>query len=134
MAKRNKSRYSLPQELARSPKRRPARVADMIRNEVATLLLFGVKDPRVQNVTLVRARVTDDLRTARIYFSCPTDQAAEAKAGLTSARGFIRSHLAKEMKMRYVPELIFEYDTNQDECDRLNSIFEEIKKENDPAS
>ncbi len=133
MAK-NKSRYSLPEELAKSPKRRPARVADMIRNEVASLLLFGVKDPRVQNVTVVRARVTDDLRTARIYFSCPTVEAAEAKAGLTSARGFIRSHLAKEMQMRYVPDLIFEYDTNQDECDHLNSIFAEIEKENESAS
>ncbi len=131
---RNKSRYSLPQELAASPKRRPARVADMIRNEVASLLLFGVKDPRVQNITIVRARVTDDLRTARIYFSCPAEQAKEAKAGLTSARGYIRSHLAKEIKMRYVPELIFEYDTNQDQYDRLNSIFEEIKKDDESAS
>ncbi len=131
---RNKSRYSLPQELAASPKRRPARVADMIRNEVASLLLFGVKDPRVQNITIVRARVTDDLRTARIYFSCPAEQAKEAKAGLTSARGYIRSHLAKEIKMRYVPDLIFEYDTNQDQYDRLNSIFEEIKKDDESAS
>jgi ribosome-binding factor A len=133
MAK-NKSRYSLPQELARSPKRRPARVADMVRNEVASLLLFGMKDPRVQNVTIVRARVTDDLRTARIYFSCAAEKAADAKAGLTSARGFIRSHLAKEMKMRYVPELIFEYDTKQDESDHLNSIFEEIRKDDESAS
>ena len=131
---RNKSRYSLPQELAASPKRRPARVADMIRNEVASLLLFGVKDPRVQNITIVRARVTDDLRTARIYFSCPAEQAKEAKEGLTSARGYIRSHLAKEIKMRYVPDLIFEYDTNQDQYDRINSIFEEIKKDDESAS
>lgn len=131
---KNKSRYSLPQELAASPKRRPARVADMIRNVVASLLLFGVKDPRVQNVTVVRARVTDDLRTARIFFSCPLAQADDALAGLTSARGFIRSHLAKEIKMRYVPELIFEYDTNQDKSDHLNAIFEEIKKENESSS
>jgi ribosome-binding factor A len=133
MAK-NKSRYSLPQELAASPKRRPARVADMVRNEIASLLLFGVKDPRVQNVTIVRARVTDDLRTARVYFSCALERAADAKAGLTSARGFIRSHLAKEIKMRYVPELIFEYDTKQDESDHLNAIFEEIKKDNESTS
>jgi ribosome-binding factor A len=131
---KNKSRYSLPQELAASPKRRPARVADMIRNVIASLLLFGVKDPRVQNVTIVRARVTDDLRMARIFFSCPLEQAGEAMAGLTSARGFIRSHLAKEIKMRYVPELIFEYDTNQDKSDHLNAIFEEIKKKNESTS
>lgn len=133
MAK-NKSRYTLPQELAASPKRRPTRVADMIRNEIATLLLFGVKDPRVQNITVVRARVTDDLRVARVFFSCSLQQAEEAMAGLTSARGFIRSHLAKTMKMRFVPELIFEYDTNQDYSDHINSIFEEIKKDNESSS
>lgn len=127
----HKSRYTLPKELAASPKRRPARVADMIRNEVASLLLFSVKDPRVQNVTLVRARVTDDLRTARIFYSCALEKADDAKAGLTSARGYIRSHLAKVMKLRIVPELIFEYDTNQDETDHLNAIFAEIEKENE---
>lgn len=131
---RKKSRYTLPEELAARPKRRPARVADMIRNEVASLLLFSTKDPRLQSITVVRARVTDDLRTARIFFTCPTEQVDEAKAGLASARGFIRSHLAKEIKMRYVPELIFEYDTGQDESERLNSIFAEIKKEHDPSS
>ncbi len=106
----------------------------MIRNEVASLLLFSTKDPRLQSITVVRARVTDDLRTARIFFTCPTEQVEEAKAGLASARGFIRSHLAKEIKMRYVPELIFEYDTGQDESDRLNSIFAEIKKEHESTS
>ncbi|PLX48336.1 MAG: 30S ribosome-binding factor RbfA [Desulfobulbaceae bacterium] len=131
---RKKSRYTLPEELAARPKRRPARVADMIRNEVASLLLFSTKDPRLQSITVVRARVTDDLRTARIFFTCPTEQVEEAKAGLASARGFIRSHLAKEIKMRYVPELIFEYDTGQDESDRLNSIFAEIKKEHESTS
>ncbi len=130
---RNKSRYTLPKELAATPKRRPARVADMIRNEIATLLLFGVKDPRIQNITVVRARVTDDLRTARVFFSCPREHSDEAMAGLTSARGFIRSHLAKHIKMRFVPELIFEYDTNQDHSDHINSIFEEIKKDNESA-
>jgi ribosome-binding factor A len=129
-----KSRYTLPKELAATPKRRPARVADMIRNVVASLLLFGVKDPRVQNITVVRVRVTDDLRTARIFFSCPAEKAEEAKAGLTSARGYIRSHLAKEIKLRAVPELIFEYDTNQDESDHLTAIFEEIRKENESPS
>ncbi len=118
-----KSRFQLPEGLAKEPKRRPARVADMIRNEVAMLLLMGMKDPRVQNVTLVRAHVTDNLRTARLYYTCQKEQVEEAGAGLASAAGFIRSHLAKQLHLRFVPELIFAYDATLDEVDRLNELL-----------
>lgn len=121
----NKSRFQLPEGLAKEPKRRPARVADMIRNEVAMLLLMGMKDPRVENVTLVRAHVTDNLRTARLYYTCQKDKIEEAGAGLKSASGFIRSHLAKHLHLRFVPELIFAYDATLDEVDRLNELLSE---------
>ncbi len=118
-----KSRFQLPEGLAREPKRRPARVADMIRNEVAMLFLMGMKDPRVQNVTLVRARVTDNLRMARLYYTCSKDKVQEVGEGLHSASGYIRSHLAKQLQLRFVPELIFVYDATLDEVDRLNELL-----------
>lgn len=120
-----KSRFQLPEGLAKEPKRRPARVADMIRNEVAMLLLMGMKDPRVQNVTLVRAHVTDNLRTARLYYTCQKDKVESAGEGLLSASGYIRSHLAKQLKLRFVPELIFAYDASLDEVDRLNELLKD---------
>lgn len=118
-----KSRFQLPEGLAKEPKRRPARVADMIRNEVAMLLLMEMKDPRVQNVTLVRAHVSDDLRTARLYYTCSPENKEAAGQGLRSAAGYIRSHLAKHLQLRYAPELIFAYDSTLDEVDRLNELL-----------
>ncbi len=120
-----KSRFQLPDVLAREPKRRPARVADMIRNEVAMLLLMGMKDPRVQNVTLVKAKVTDNLRTARLYYTCQKENIESVGDGLESASGYIRSHLAKQLQLRFVPELIFIYDSSLDEVDRLNELLNE---------
>ncbi len=118
-----KSRFQLPEGLAKAPKRRPARVADMIRNEVAMLLLLGIKDPRVQNITLVRAHVSDDLRTAKLYYTCASENVESAMAGLKSASGFIRSHLAKQLQLRFVPELMFFYDSSLDDVDRLNELL-----------
>ena len=125
------TKYRLPDELADGPKRRPARVADVIQSEVAMLLLSGIKDPRVEGVTLVGVRVTDDLRTARLLFTCIKANADHVLAGLTSARGYIRSHLAKELKLRYVPELIFEYDTSLDKQQEIEMVLQEIAREND---
>ncbi len=124
--KRRQSKYSLPDELAREPRRRPARVADVIQAEVASLLLSGVKDPRAEGATLVGVRCTDDLRTARVLFTCSPSAIDEVTAGLTSAKGFIRSHLAKVLKMRYVPDLIFEYDKSLDKQMHLESVLREI--------
>ena len=133
MAKR-KSKYSLPEELQEGPRRRPQRVADVIQAEVAQLLLYGVKDPRAAGATLVGVRVTDDLRTARIFFTCGKDEAQEVGQGLASAKGYIRSHLARELKMRYVPDLIFEYDTSLDSQQKMEQVFQELKGEDESAT
>lgn len=93
------------------------------------LLLNGIKDPRTSGATLVGVRVTDDLRTARISFTCAQANAANVLAGLTSAKGFIRTHLAKELKMRYVPELIFEYDRSLDKQQEIEAVLREIAKD-----
>ncbi|MCK5322668.1 MAG: 30S ribosome-binding factor RbfA, partial [Desulfobulbaceae bacterium] len=92
--------------------RRPSRVGDMIRSEISQLLVQKIKDPRVQNVTITGVAMTGDLRRARIYFTVFGDKRRikEAEKGLASAKGFIRSHLARELGMRYVPELDFRHD------------------------
>ena len=91
-AKKSRARFTLP-ELGEKTGRRPARVADSIKNEVALLLLRKIRDPRVYNVTITEVKITPDLRRAWIYFSCLDQNVEEVAAGLTSAKGFIRTHL-----------------------------------------
>ena len=139
MAKsRSRSRApGLPGILGPAPKRRPIRVADAIKGEVAMLLLRKIKDPRLDGVTINRVQVTDDLSCARIYYSVLRQEAAaEAAKGLASAKGFIRSSLAQSLKLRAVPELIFTTDRTAVEQQRLEQIFQEIREaeENDPSS
>ncbi len=130
-------RPPLPGILERPRKRRPMRVADAIGHEVATLLLTEIQDPRVKGVTVVKTTVTDDLSQARVYYSVLNEEAAQdAAKGLASARGFIRSHLARALALRVVPAIIFEHDRSLAEQQALERVFQEIKEEHhdDPQS
>ena len=55
--------------------RRADRVAEGIREVIAELLLRDIKDPRIGMVTLTTVELTDDLKHARVYFSCVGDAA-----------------------------------------------------------
>jgi ribosome-binding factor A len=132
-SRKSRSRFALP-ELGEKVGRRPARVADNIKSEVATLLLRKIKDPRVYNVTITQVKITPDLRRAWIYFSTINEDIEEVAAGLKSASGFIRSHLARELGMRYVPDLEFKYDQSIEKMAEMDKLFKEIASEDDQSS
>ncbi len=74
------------------------------------VLIRQVKDPRLQNIMLsvLSCDVTNDLRWCRVYVSILGDyDEKEVKQGLKSASGFLRSELAKSVRLRYTPELLF---------------------------
>src|SRR5260370_487081 len=89
--------------------RRIAKVAEALRECVSTTVLFELKDPRVQNVTVLRTEVSPDLKSARVYVSVLGDEKAQALSmhGLRSARGFIQSKIADRLELRYTPVLTF---------------------------
>lgn len=126
--KKAKTRFAVP-DLGMTVNRRPARVGDAIRSELAMLLLRKIKDPRVESITISAVEVTPDLRTAVIYFSCADAAAAKAEEGLLSAQGFIRSHLAKQLALRHMPTLVFKYDLTASRHQEMAKIFREIENE-----
>ena len=131
-ARKSKSRFALP-ELGQKVGRRPARVADSIKEEIANLLLRKIKDPRIGLATITAVTVTPDLRLARVFFSCARDESEEVAAGLESSKGFIRSHLARELGLRYVPELDFRYDQSVERQLEMEKILKEIAAEDEQS-
>ncbi len=115
----------------KSDKKRSSRVAEAIRNELAVLLLNKVRDPRLQGVSISRVEVPDDLSTARILFTVfgGSKEIKEAASGLESARGFMRSHIAKTLNLRFTPALQFRYDNVVEKVAELEEIFQEIANE-----
>jgi ribosome-binding factor A len=92
--------------------RRTARVNRAIQEAVSTAVLFKVKDPRVKNVTVLRAEASDDLRQAKVYVSVMGDEKRQALTmnGLAAARGFLQSKVADRLQTKQTPILTFVLD------------------------
>lgn len=103
---------------------RSDRVAEQIQRELADLLQFEVKDPRVGMVTVTEVEVSGDMAHAKIYYSAK-EGTAELQKGLEKTAGFLRSQLAKRMLVRTVPQLHFIYDASIDRGMRLSKLIDE---------
>ena len=92
--------------------RRVAKAAEAIRESVSMTVLLGLRDPRVKNVTVLRAEVSGDLRSAKVYVSVMGDAKAQSLTmhGLDSARGFIQSKVADRLQTKNTPVLKFVLD------------------------
>lgn len=117
--------------LGKTEQKRSVRVSDVIRKELAILLLTKVRDQKLAGVNISRVEVGDDLKYARIFFTVLGDHKAvkAAEVGLERAKGFMRSHLAKTLNMRYTPKLQFQHDEIAEKVEHIESIFQEIANE-----
>lgn len=110
---------------------RTRRVGELIHQEISTLLISGLKDPRIGFVTITGVDVSPDLRLAKVYFSVVGDEKArrETEAGLKSSVPFIRQHLGGTLRLKYTPDLRFHYDEAVDYGNRIEGLLQEIKRE-----
>ncbi len=113
--------------------KRSEKVAEAIHEMVSELLVKGLKDPRIGFVTITGVKVTDDLHLATIYFTVIGSDAEKkgTEEGLNSARGYIRKELGKNLRMRYVPDIIFRYDESVEYGSRIESLLKEIASKED---
>src|SRR5210317_942529 len=88
------------------PRKRASRVADVIKNELSILIVQRVRDPHLRDISISRVELSDDLRHAKIYYTSLQGISVQetVKRRLVKARGFMRSHLAKKLNLRFTPE------------------------------
>jgi ribosome-binding factor A len=108
---------------------RPQKLGDLIQRELAELVRRELRDPRVGMITITGVDVSPDFSHAKVFFTV-LDPAAlpAAKLGLKRAAGFLRSQLAKRIKLYTTPELRFEYDESVERGDRLSRLIDSTKK------
>jgi ribosome-binding factor A len=108
---------------------RSDRVAEQMLRELADLLQFEVKDPRVGMVTVTEVQVSGDMAHAKIFYSANVGDDAKAavalQKGLEKAAGFLRSQLSKRMLLRTVPQLHFVYDASIDRGMKMSKLIDE---------
>jgi ribosome-binding factor A len=107
---------------------RTERVASLIKEEIASLLVREFSDPSHGFTTVTDVTVTPDLRIARVYFSVFGKPEVKEKtmAMLEEKKSYIRGVLGSRMKIRFVPELQFHLDGTMDRVERLDQIFRKI--------
>jgi len=110
---------------------RRERVAELIREEVAKLIMKGVKDVRLGFVSVMSVRMSPDLRYADVYVSLLGDEKTQKASlvALRNAAGWMRHQIAPYLRLRYVPELRFFADDTLEQVDRLQAVFEQIHAE-----
>lgn len=102
---------------------RSNRIAEQMRRELADLLQFEVKDPRIGMVTITEVEVTGDMAHAKVFYSA-AEGTPELQAGLEKSAGFLRSQVAKRMLLRTVPQLHFEYDASADYGMKMTKLID----------
>ena len=107
---------------------RDLKIADFVRDEVARILQFEMRDPRVGGFVSVNdVRVSRDLAFADIYISSLQASSASERAELidvlNKAAGFFRSTLAKRHSMRTTPKPRFHYDELVESGPRLEKLI-----------
>ena len=107
--------------------RRPERISEQIKEEVSLIIAGEISDPRVGFVTVTNAKVSPDLRHAKIYVSIlgSEEEVAESLQTLNRAAGFIRYQLGAALRIRRTPELHFAVDDTLRTATRIEEILSE---------
>lgn len=107
---------------------RGIRVADQIQRDLAEIIAYELKDPRVGMITITEVQVTPDYAHAKVFFTTLADNAeviANTVAGLTAANGYIRGQLGRRLTIHTIPELHFVHDTSPARGMELSRLIDE---------
>lgn len=100
---------------------------EQIRRELADLLLFEVKDPRVKFVSLTGVEITADYAHAKVFFTTLSepDKLPEIERGLKAASGYLRRELGRRVRLHTTPELHFVHDPSIERGATLSKLIDD---------
>jgi ribosome-binding factor A len=107
---------------------RPQKLGDLIQRELSELVQRELLDQRVGMINITVVDVSPDFSHAKVFFTTLQKETLEdAQKGLRRAAGFLRSQLARRIKLYTTPELRFEYDESVERGDRLSRLIDSTK-------
>jgi ribosome-binding factor A len=112
------------------------RIADRIRVIVAEMLERRIKDPRVGFVTVTDVRVTGDSQQATVFYTVLGEEAdlVSTAAALESAKGLLRSEVAKQLGMRHAPTLAFVHDALPENARHLDEVLARARAQDEAVA
>ena len=108
--------------------KRAQRVGDLIKEEISRIIQYELKDPGIGFVTLTQAKLSDDLRHARIFYSVLGDEEAKKESSLALGRacGFIQREIGRRLRLKYTPEICFLFDPSVEYGAHIETLIEKI--------
>lgn len=117
------------------PYKRSQRVSDLVREEIADIVIYRLKDPRIGFITITGVDVTDDIKIARVYVSVLKDEDKKNTLDILNiAKSFIRSELSKRLRMKSIPGIEFRLDTSIEYGDKIDKLLKKIEEESESSS
>jgi ribosome-binding factor A len=107
---------------------RGLRVADQIQRDLAEIIAYELKDPRVGMVTIAEVQLTPDYAHAKVFFTMLSDEKEIIRntvAGLNKASGFIRNQLGRRLTIHTIPNLHFVHDASAARGMELSKLIDE---------
>lgn len=116
--------------------RRAQKAAEAVREVVSTSILFELKDPRVQGVTVTHVEMSDDLRQAKVYVSVMGEERSQKLTlhGLRSAAGYLQTRIASRIQTRYTPVLQFVLDEGIKKSIAMSQLIDEVMAQDSPPA
>lgn len=109
---------------------RVERLNSLLRQELSELLHRQIKDPRLSGmISVTEVQVAPDLKYARVFVSSlgGEPEKEEIVGSLQSAAGFLRGELAKNIRLRHIPELDFRWDYSIEHGARILELLDKVK-------
>ena len=98
---------------------------DFLREEISTIIQQEIKDPGLGFITIIDVKMTEDLKYAKVYYSVfGTDEEKERTAqALKRATSYVKHLLGDRVRLKYMPEITFVFDTEQERTARIDEIL-----------
>lgn len=117
------------------PLKRPKRVAHLIQKEISAILRKQIENPQLGFVTITEVKVTDDLQHAKVYFTVygSEQERISTEKLLKRMTSFVRYHIGQRIKLRYTPEIVFQYDGTIEKAARIDDLINKLHQEKNNA-
>ncbi|MGD9587951.1 MAG: 30S ribosome-binding factor RbfA [Pyrinomonadaceae bacterium] len=109
--------------------RRPERMAEALKEEIAEIVGFELEDPRLEAVTVTDVTVTDDLRDAKVFVVVEggDEESKKALTALQHAAGYVRQQVAMNLSLRHAPHLVFVRDTAEENAANVERVITDLR-------
>lgn len=104
------------------------RLESLALRELSLILRKDVKNQHLSNITVTEVRITNDLSYMTIYYTFYQGKVENYEKSLNDCKGYLRSELAKRLKARKMPELVFKYDEALQYGNHIDQILADLKK------